>query len=288
MEEIVYLNGSLVPRSQAKLSPFDYGFLYGYGLFETLRAYSGYIFRWEEHLARLHRSTELLGFALPFTISTLKEAAYQTLKANNLSDARLRLSISAGEGEVVPDPSTCQNPTVLITARSYSPPPAQTYEKGFRAIVSRIRRNSQSPFSQIKSANYGENLLARKEAKDTGAEESLLLNEKGFLAEGSTANIFLVSRFRLLTPEVDCGILPGVTRSIVLGLAPSLGIEAVEGRITLPELLTAEEAFLTNSLLEIMPLTRVEEQAIGSGSAGEVTRKLRQAYAALVAESMSY
>lgn len=280
MEELVYLNGSLVPRSQARLSPFDYGFLYGYGLFETMRAYSGHIFRLEQHLARLSRSAELLGINLNPT--GLSEAVYHTLQANGLGNARLRLSVSAGEGETIPDPSTCRSPTVLIIAQSYTPLPPETYEKGFKAILSQIRRNSQSPLSRIKSANYGDNLLARREAKAAGVEEAILLNERGFLAEGSVSNIFFVSEGGLLTPAEESGILPGITRGVVLELALSLGIKAVEREITLAELFKAEEAFLTNSILEIMPLTQMEERILGSGSAGEVTKRLRKAYSELV------
>ena len=286
MEELIYLNGSLVPRSQAKLSPFDYGFLYGYGLFETMRAYSGRIFRLEQHLSRLQSSAQKLRINLELGTHELGEALYATLKANNLRDARLRLTVSGGEGEPVPDLFTYLSPTVLITTRSYIPPSNQAYERGFKAIVSSIRQNSGSLVSGLKSLNYLPNLLARKEAKEAGAEEAILLNEQGFLAEGSTCNIFLVAKGTLLTPSEDSGILPGITRRVVLELAPSLGIKAVERRIKLEELLEAEEAFFTNSLIEIMPLTRVEGKNIGLGKAGSITRRIMSAYRELVKKEL--
>jgi branched-chain amino acid aminotransferase len=280
VEEIVYFNGSLMPLSQARLSPLDYGFLYGYGLFETMRAYSGRIFHLKKHLARLSRSAKLLGIDLE-SIPDLEKALYNTLQANNLSHARIRLTLSGGEGEPVPD-LFIRAPTVLIVARSYTPYPRQVYEQGFKAIVSRIRRNTQSPASAIKSLNYLDNLLARQEAKLAGADEAILLNEHGFLAEGSMSNIFLVSDNALLTPSEDSGILLGITREVVLELAPSLDIKTTERKIALKELLQADEAFFTNSLIEIMPLTQVDEQNIGSGRAGAVTQRLIAAYKELV------
>ena len=281
MEEIVYLNGSLLPVSQARLSPSDYGFLYGYGLFETMRAYSGRIFRVEKHLARLSRSAKLLGIDLRSDIPDLEKALYNTLQANNLSNARIRLTLSGGEGEPVPD-LLPQNPTVIIVARRYTPYPPQVYQQGFKAIVSRIRRNTQSPASVIKSLNYLDNLLARRETKLAGADEAILLNERGFLAEGSMSNIFLVSDNTLLTPSEDSGILPGITREVILELAPSMDMKTIERKITLKELLQADEAFFTNSLIEIMPLTQVDEQNIGLGRAGAVTQRLIAAYKELV------
>jgi len=281
VEEIVYLNGSLVPLSQARLSPSDYGFLYGYGLFETMRAYSGHIFRLEKHLARLSRSAKFLGIDLESDIPDLEKALYNTLQANNLSNARIRLTLSGGEGEPIPD-LLPQNPTVIIVARSYTPYPPQVYEQGFKAIVSRIRQNTQSPAAVIKSLNYLDNLLARREAKLAGADEAILLNEQGFLAEGSMSNIFLVSDNTLLTPSEDSGILPGITREVILELALSMDMKTIERKIALKELLQADEAFFTNSLIEIMPLTQVNGQNIGSGRAGAVTQRLIAAYKELV------
>jgi branched-chain amino acid aminotransferase group I len=280
VEEIVYLNGSLMPLSQARLSPLDYGFLYGCGLFETMRAYSGRIFHLEKHLARLSRSAKLLGIDLE-SIPDLEKALYNTLQANNLSNARIRLTLSGGEGEPIPD-LVIRAPTVLIVARSYTPYPRQVYEQGFKAIVSHIRRNTQSPASAMKSLNYLDNLLARQEAKLAGADEAILLNEQGFLAEGSMSNIFLVSDNVLLTPSEDSGIILGITREVILDLAPSLGIKTRERKIAIEELIQVAEAFFTNSLIEIMPLTQVDGQNTGSGRAGEVTQRLIAAYKELV------
>jgi len=285
MEEFVYFNGSIIPGSEANLSPFDYGFLYGYGLFETMRAYSGSIFYLEQHLERLLRSAQLLGLNLERDAAALKDAVYDTLRANKLGDARLRLTVSGGVGGMVPDLSSCEMPTVLIVARSYTPYSSQVCQEGFKAIASRIRRNSRSPAATVKSLNYLDNLLARREAKDAGVDEVILLDEQGFLAEGSTSNIFLVSGDALLTPGADSGILPGITRQTVLELASSLGIKSLVRNIAPEELVQADEAFLTNSVMEIMPLTQVNGEKIGSGRAGERTRRLMAAYGELVEQS---
>jgi len=283
MSEIVYLNGCLMPRSQASISVLDYGFLYGYGLFETMRAYGGQVFRLDSHLNRLVRSAEVLGLSIGVT--DLKDAVMATLQANQLSDARIRITVSIGEGSMVPDPSTCNKPTVLIIAGHYQPYPEQIYQKGFRAVVSSIRRNSQSPLSRLKSANYLENMLAKQEARAAGVDEALCLNEKGLLAEASMSNIFLVNDGILRTPTEDSGILPGITREVVLELASQLGINTFEQDIRLDELSQTQEAFLTNSLIEIMPLTEIDGKPVGSGRSGPVTQRLMADYRKLVLAS---
>src|SRR4030043_1259717 len=177
MAEIIYLNGQLVSHFEAKLSPFDHGFLYGYGLFETMRAYDGRIFRLDSHLTRLRCSAESIGLA--HTILTteegkqsLKAACMAILETNELKDARIRLTVSAGEGDMTPDPGTCSSPTILITARSLVPLPPEKYETGFKAAVSFLRRNSQSPLSRLKSTCYMENVLARTAARAAGYDEA--------------------------------------------------------------------------------------------------------------------
>ena len=284
MSEIVYLNGSLMPRSQASISVLDYGFLYGFGLFETMRAYGGQVFRLESHLSRLARSAEKLG--LPIKAQELKGAVMDTIQANKLSSARIRISISIGEGNMVLDPDTCSSPTVLILAAYYQPYPEEVYRKGFRTVVSSIRRNSQSPIPRLKSANFLESALAKREAKRAGVNDTLFLNEKGLLAEASTSNIFLVTNGTLKTPELESGILSGITREVILELASKLGIVTYEQDTRLDELYQAGEAFLTNSMIEIMPLIEVDGKPIGSSRPGALTRRLMAAYRELVLQEL--
>lgn len=287
MEQLVYLNGSIVPKGEAKVSPFDYGFLYGFGLFETMRAYGGHLFRLSQHVKRLKRSAEILGLAEPLGRYDLERACLETLRANTLGDARLRLTVTAGEGAPRPDLSTCSAPTVLVSAQAYVPLLAEVYSRGYRATVSSLHRNSQSPLSRLKVSSYMENLLARREALLAGTEEALFLNENGFLAEGSLSNIFLVVRDGLITPSLGSAALPGITREAVLELASSLGIEAQERPIALEELLQADEAFLTNSLMEVMPLVEVGDRAIGQARPGLLTLTLATAYRKLVDKEAS-
>jgi len=269
-----------MPVNEARISPTDYGFLYGFGLFETLRAYDGKVFRLDRHLNRLARSTETLG--LPATTLDIGKAVTDTLLANKLRNARIRVTVSAGEGAAVPDPATCTNPTVIITSRQFEPYPEQTYEKGFKAVISSIRRNSQSPLSSLKSTNYLENIMAKRETRTAGADEALFLNERDIVAEASMSNVFIVSGGILKTPRVENGILPGITREIVMDLAPKLGIETATEDIWLDDVFEAQEAFLTNSLMAVMPLVKVAGKRIGSGKPGLVTGKIREAYRKLV------
>lgn len=286
MGEIVYLNGRFVCRSEARLSPFDHGFLYGCGLFETMRAYNGHIFRLDRHLARLCYSAQSIGLATKVAALDLETPCLEILKANKLKDARLRLTISAGEGSMTPDPETCLGITVLVTAQNLVPLPEEKYEAGFRAILSSVRRNSQSPLCRLKSISYMENILARTEARAKGCEEAILLNEQGYLAEGSTSNVFLVRDQELITPSLESGILPGITRGTVLEIARASNIKSAERRVELSELIGAEEAFITNSILELMPLTWFNGKPIGPGKPGQLTKKLLAAYRKLVKESI--
>jgi len=286
MGEIVYLNGKFIPSSEAKISPFDHGFLYGYGLFETMRAYDGHIFRLDRHIARLRDAAQSLGLADRLHSIDLQAVCLETLKVNNLRNARIRLTISAGGGSITPDPETCYGLTVFIAATSLIPLPQEKYETGFKAILSSLQRNSQSPLSRLKSTCYLENILARREAEAAGCDEAVLLNEKGYIAEGSTTNIFVVQSGKLITPSIESGILSGITREAVLEIARSLNINAVEKKVLLHELTQADEAFLTNSIVELVPLTWFEGKPIGSGKPGEVTRNLLQRYRKLVAEAI--
>lgn len=280
MDELVYLNGLLVPRGEARISVLDYGFLYGYGLFETMRAYHGRVFGLKQHLERLACSAEILKIRVETPL--LEQAVKDIIRANNLTEARVRLAVSLGEGAMVPDPKSCEKPTVLVMAGAYHSYGEEVYQKGFRAIISSIRRNSQSPIAKLKTANYLESLLARQEAKDAGVDEAICLNDKGLVSEASMSNIFIVAGGVLKTPDPDSGILPGLTRNTVLELAASSGIKAKEQSFTANELLQADEAFVTNSLMEIMPLVQVDGKPVGSGKPGPATLRLMKAYRELV------
>ena len=282
MGELVYINGELVSRAEARISAFDRGYLYGYGLFETMRSYNGRVFALDRHLARLMRSARQLALDTALDLTELERGVYRTLEANDLSDARIRLTVTAGEGERGLSLPSGGSLTIVIVAEGLVLPTPQAYEKGLRAVVVSTRRNSQSALSGIKSIGYLDSLIARHEAAAASADEAILLNDRGLVAECSTSNIFLVYKRRLLTPSVKCGILPGITREVVLELANELKIPAVEAEIRLDDLYKASEAFVTSSIIEIMPIAEVDGKSIGSGKPGEVTKRLTAAYRQLV------
>lgn len=285
MKEIFYLNGKLLPRDEAKISLLDYGFLFGFGLYETMRAYNGKPFRLENHLARLRYSGARLGIVIHTTL--LREAVHAVIKANGFGQTRLRICVSSGEGEIAPNLDSCKMPTVAILAAEYKPPSRAKYLQGYQVALSSIRRNSLSPVTYLKSANTMDSMLARRDARDAGADEAIFLNEKGYLSEAAGSNIFIVKDGFLKTPRYESGLLPGVTRMVVFELAARLDIKVSEVNCRLADLQQAHEVFITNSLIEIMPVTAFDGQPISSGKAGTVTRKLMKAYQELVKKETS-
>ncbi len=276
-EEVVYLNGRLVPRSKACISPYDQGFLYGYGLFETMRAYSGSIFLINRHLERLIKAAAQLEFDTVLTTDELENACKETLAANKLEDARVRLTMSKGEAG--------SEATILVTALKYQPPPTGKYTGGYKASLATFQRRSDSLLINMKATSYMANIIAREQAEATGSDEALFLNEKGHLTEGAVSNLFLVTpSLNLVTPPVESGLLPGITRKFVMELARLQNIKVTEADVSLDELRYFREAFLTNSLFEIMPLVALEGRrgsdriTIGSGKPGQLTKQLMAAY----------
>jgi len=280
--EKVFVNGSFVNLTQAKISVFDRGFLYGDGLFETMRAYWGKIFRLEDHLDRLFSSAKGIDLAFSYTRKELKSIIERILKINSLSEAYIRLTLSRG----VSEPgliSECKSPaTLVIVAREFESLSPVEYRKGWRATVVETRQNQASPLSRLKSLNFLNNILARKEAEAKRVDEGILLNSLGEITEASTSNIFLVRKGVVVTPPEEAGLLAGITRKVVLELTPNLGMEALKRRVSLNDLMGAEEAFLTNSLIEIMPLIEIDGRLIGRGKPGIATQRIHKAYRDLV------
>jgi branched-chain amino acid aminotransferase len=286
MEEQVYLNGSLIPRSEAYVSISDHGFLYGYGLFETMRAYQGQIFLSKRHIKRLLGAADTIGLK-GLDAAVLTQACMDTLAANKLKEARVRITITGGDLDVFPWEKNGGQPTVVITARPYHPFPPEKYEQGFKIGIASVRRSRQSVVATLKSTNYLINVMALQEAAAHKLDEALLLNDGGYIAEGGGCNVFFVGEAGLMTPGLDSGILPGVTRDMVLELAQALGIKTTEENISPDNLKKYTEAFLTNSIMEIMPLVAVRDETgktitIGQGKPGLVTHKLMAIYKKMV------
>ena len=286
MKQLVYINGELVPREEARVSVFDHGFLYGNGLFETMRAYKKRIFRLEHHLQRLFLSLESLQFPIPFTFESLKESIYQTLEANRLEDAYIRLNVTRGEGATVPDPTTCKSPNLIIIVREYLPYSPSLYQKGYNGKVVQVRPSPHTPTTAMKTFNFLNHIIAKMEAKASGFNEGIMLNTDGFITEGTVSNIFIVTDNRIVTPAREAGLLPGVTRQVILELAEEKQIKSQEGTITPRQLAAADEAFLTNSLVEIMPFVELDGHPIGTGAPGPVTTELTAAYKKRVQEEL--
>ncbi len=275
----IFLNDRFVEQEQARISVFDHGFLYGDGVYETLRAYQGRIFLLERHLARLRRSSDLIGLALPVKDEDWVSIITEILVRNSLANAGIRLTISRGEGELGIDPGLCASPTVVVMAKSFVPYPARMREQGVRLQLVSVRRNPQSAQSpQIKSLSFLNNILAKQEAIRTGAYDALMLNMDGHVTECTTSNVFFVANQRLHTPSIDCGILEGITREVVIELAGGLGIEVEEGAYAVEDVLQADECFMTNTGLEVMAVSQIGEHAIGRGTCGPMTMELWRAF----------
>jgi branched-chain amino acid aminotransferase len=276
---LVYLNGRFVPKEEATVSVFDHGFLYGDGIYETMRAYNGRFFLLERHLARLRYSADAVFLTLPMPIDRITAVLYESLKVNRLAEAYVRLHISRGPGEIGLDPGLCPDPTVVIVAKPFKAYPPEYYERGVSVSIVRTRRNHPLALNpSIKGTNFLNNILAKIEANNAGAYEGIMLNWEGFVAEGTISNIFMVKGGVLRTPALNVGILEGVTRGLVLDLARNGKIPVQESAFGPQELIGADECFITNSTIEIMPVTLIDGKPIGSNGPGPVTASLMKAY----------
>lgn len=285
MPDFVYLNGDLVPAEMARISVFDHGFLYGDGLFETMRSYNGKVFKLGGHLDRLEKSARLLELNLPWEREELNSAIYAVLAENRLDNAYIRLTVTRGEGPVGIDPTLCARPNLVIMAREMPPYNEQVYAKGVKIIIVSTRRNlPEACPPEIKSLNFLNNIFAKMELNKAGVTEGIMLNYRGEVTEGTVSNVFIYKAGRLLTPARECGILPGITRDTVLDIASDTGISAAEAVLAAEDLLDAEEVFLTNSGSEITPVVQIGDTVIRNGRPGPVTRLVLNRYRKLAWE----
>lgn len=272
MAGIAWINGRILAPDEPAIAPSDGGFLYGEGLFETMRAYGGRIFRLDRHLARLLESAADLDF-LPPTGEVLATAAGEALQASGLPDATARLTVTPG-------PAGAGNPTIVVLVRPLALPPADLYEHGCLAVSVPALQTPDSPFRRIKSLNYLDKLLAQRTAERRGAHEAILVDQDGGVVEGAMRNVFVVIDRELITPPLTRGLLPGITRETVLALAKELALPHRERDLLLPELYTAEECFLTSSVAEILPIRTVDGNELKTPAPGPVTAELTATYRA--------
>ncbi len=274
----VWINGKLIDMNKASISIFDRGFMYGDGVFETMRSYDGEVFMIDEHLRRLARSLKTVAIKAPYSREYLKKEICRLISVNRLKEAYIRLTVTRGEGRFGIEHKDILKPNVVIIAKKFEGYPKWMIDKGISCRTVRIRQNELSPLSGVKSLNFLNYILARFEAKDEGADEAIVLNTKGYVAESPTSNIFMVKGKTLITPTIDSGALPGITRDIIMRLAKKLGLRIIEKRVSHKELIKSDEVFLTNTLAEILPVTLIDRRKVGSGVPGPITELLLLTY----------
>lgn len=271
----VYINGEFFEKEHAKISVFNHGLLYGDGIFEGIRIYNGTVFKLKEHLERLFQSAKAILLTLPLSFEEFEKAVLDTVKLNNKRDGYIRLVVTRGDGTLGIDPTKCGQATVIIIVDDIQLYPNQYYEKGIKIITASVRRISPDILDpRIKSLNYLNNIMAKLEAQNADCMEAVMLNREGFVAECTADNIFIVKHKRVLTPSGSNGALDGITKNTVLQIANELSLVAIESEITLYDLYTADECFLTGTGAEIIPVIEIDGRLIGNGLPGDVTKEL--------------
>ena len=275
----IYIDGGFYPESEAKVSVFDHGLLYGDGVFEGIRFYNNKVFHLEEHMERLYKSAAAIALDIPLDQAALTEALLETIRRNELTDGYVRLVITRGKGDLGLSPWNCPKPSIIIIAAKITLYPAESYEKGLKVVTCSTRRIAHGALSpMVKSLNYLNNIMAKIEASHAGAGEGLMLNEQGLVAECTGDNIFLVSGGRITTPPISSGALAGVTRAVAIGIASELGIEVSEPQTTRYDIYTADECFLTGTAAEIIPAVELDSRPIGNGKPGPMTQRFIARY----------
>ncbi len=271
----VYIDGEYVDKADAKISVFDHGLLYGDGVFEGIRAYNGRVFRLDGHIARLYDSAKAIMLKVPVGHDRMKKIVTETLAHNGLQDAYIRLLVTRGAGTLGLDIDACPSPSIICITDSIALYPAEYYLKGLEVITVSTRRIGLGTlFPQVKSLNYLNSILGKIEAMNAGVPEAIMLNPSGAVAECTGDNIFIVKGGRLITPDVNSGILEGITRAAVIELASKEGITVEERTVSRYEVFTADECFLTGTAAEVIPVVKVDCRVIGDGAPGPMTKLL--------------
>ncbi len=281
MESQIYLDGKWVPKSEAKISVFDHGLLYGDGVFEGIRAYNGLVFKLDEHLKRLWESAHTITLKVPIGPAEMKKAIIETLKRNKLLDSYIRVVVTRGVGDLGLSPWLCKKATVFIITDKIALYPKSLYQKGLEIItVPTVRNLPEAVNPSIKSLNYLNNIMAKIEAKNGGCIEALLLNHQGYVAECTGDNVFMIKKtgkgnalkdYILLTPPTYLGALKGITRQAILEIASKIKLPFEERILTRHDLFNADEVFLTGTAAEVIPVVKIDGREIGSGKPGKIT-----------------
>ncbi|AEA47585.1 branched-chain-amino-acid transaminase [Archaeoglobus veneficus] len=271
---LVYINGEFVPESEAKVSVFDHGFLYGDGVFEGIRAYNGRVFKLKEHIDRLYDCAKVIDLQIPVTKEEFMDIILETLRRNNLRDAYIRPIVTRGVGDLGLDPRKCSRPMIIVITKPWGKLYGDLYEKGLKAVTVTVRRNAiDSLPPNIKSLNYLNNILAKIEANAKGGDEAIFLDHNGYISEGSGDNVFIVKNGAVYTPPT-LNNLKGITRAVAIEIIQKLGIPFKETNLGLFDLYSADEIFVTGTAAEIAPITVIDGRTVGDGKPGEITKRL--------------
>src|SRR3954464_12116421 len=274
-ELTIYLDGKFVPESEAKVSVFDHGLLYGDGIFEGIRFYNGRVFRLEEHHDRLWDSARSICLEIPMSKSEMTEALLETIRRNDLREGYIRQIVTRGVGNLGLNPVQCKRPSVIIIATTIALYPKEVCEKGLTVVTCATRRTGSAALNPaVKSLNYLNNVMARIEANLAGADEALMLNEAGNVAECTADNVFIIKRGQIFTPPLTAGALRGITRSVVFDIAGQFDTNIVEADFTRHDIFVADECFLTGTAAEIVPVIKADGRFIGNGNPGAITTRI--------------
>lgn len=272
-QPLMYLNGEVIPVAEARLNVCDHGFLYGDGLFEGIRAYGGRIWKLDEHLERLYKGARVMAFDLPLTIDEMRQVTRDIVRRNGLTDCYIRLTVTRGVGLGL-DPKNIHGATVAIMPSKLSLYPQQMYDDGLDVVTvsTRVARPDSWEVRCKSTGKYVNNINAKMEANRAGAGEGLMLNMQGYVAEATGDNVFVISKGRVVTPPASAGILEGITRMVAMEIAESMGYGVEESNLTLFDVYTADEALLTGTAAEMIPMVRLDGRPIGTGKPGPITK----------------
>jgi branched-chain amino acid aminotransferase len=275
----IWLNDKLVDEADARISVFDHGVLYGDGVFEGIRVYSGRVFELEAHIKRLYESAMVIRLDIPMSKDKLTKAVEKTVEANGVIDGYIRLVVTRGVGTLGLNPFICENAVVFIIADNIQLYPEELYEKGMKVISATTVRNHPLALPpQVKSLNYLNNILAKIEALDNNVPEAIMYNHEGYVAEATGDNVFIIKNGVIYTPPISAGSLGGITRGVVIELAEGENLEVVEKNLTRFDLYTCDEFFLTGTAAEVIGIVDIDGRVIGDGKPGPVTRQLRKKF----------
>ena len=273
----IWMNDKLVDESQAKVSVFDHGLLYGDGVFEGIRVYGGKIFKFDAHLKRLYESAKVIRLDIGITIEQMASATQQSVDANGITDGYIRLIVTRGIGLLGINPFLCEKPQIIIIADKIQLYPEELYETGMKIVsASTVRNHPLAIPPQVKSLNYLNNIIAKIEAIDSGVPEAIMYNHEGFVAEATGDNVFIIKNGVIFTPPIEAGALEGITRGVVMELAKKEGIDVVEKNLTKFDLYVSDEFFLTGTAAEVIGIVGIDGRTIANGQPGPITKLLRK------------